>query len=139
MTPSFNAIVPIVCVIAAGIAAMTAGALRSPGERMPIAGLGVIGLVGAAIASIALWDQNASSFGVVAADNFGLFVTLILVVVGLLSPAISGPAIERGGVRAGTYYALMLFSTAGMMLTAVAADLFSSFWRWSCCRSRCTA
>ena len=53
------------CVTAAGIAAMMAEAFRAPGERMPIGPLGVIGLVGAAIATVLLWDRNASSFGVV--------------------------------------------------------------------------
>ncbi len=83
------------CVTAAGIAAMVAEAFRDPGERMPIAGLGVVGLLGAAFATVLLWNHNASSFGVVVADNFGLFVTGMLIVVGLLSLAISGPTIER--------------------------------------------
>ena len=47
---SITAIVPILCVTAAGIAAMLAEAFREPGERMPIAGLGLVGLMGAAIA-----------------------------------------------------------------------------------------
>jgi len=84
MMQSLNAIVPMTCVTAAAIAAMVAEAFRDPGERMPIAGLGVVGLVGAGIASVLLWGHNATSFDVVSADNFGLFVTLILVVVGLL-------------------------------------------------------
>jgi NADH-quinone oxidoreductase subunit N len=115
------------CVAAAGIAAMTAEAFRSPGERMPIAGLGVVGLVGAALASIVLWDHNASSFGVVAADNFGLFITWVLIVVGILSVAFSAPTIEREGLPAGEYYALMLFAIAGMMLMATATDLLVIF------------
>ena len=78
------------CVTAAAIAAMVAEAFREPGERMPIGPLGVIGLVGAAVASLLLWNRNATSFGVVVADNFGLFVTWILIVVGVLSLAISG-------------------------------------------------
>ena len=41
---SLTAIVPILCVVAAGLAAMLAEALRDRGERLPIAGLGVIGL-----------------------------------------------------------------------------------------------
>ena len=40
MAASFNAIVPMACVTAAGIAAMVAEAFRAPGERMPIAPLG---------------------------------------------------------------------------------------------------
>ena len=54
MMSSFNAIVPMACVTAAGIAAMVAEAFRDPGERMPIAGLGVVGLVGAAAATHAI-------------------------------------------------------------------------------------
>ena len=127
MTGSLNAIVPMACVTAAGIAAMVAEAFRDPGERMPIAGLGAVGLVGAAIASLLLWGHNFSSFGVVVADNFGLFVTGILISVGLLSLAISGPTIEREGLPAGEYYALMLFAIAGMMLMATATDLLVIF------------
>src|SRR5262245_229581 len=124
---SLNAIVPMLCVTAAAIAAMVAEAFRSPGERLPIGPLGAIGLVGAGVASLLLWGHNASSFGVVVADNFGLFVTWILVIVGLLSLAFSGTTIQRENLPCGEYYALMLFSIAGMMLMATAADLLLIF------------
>src|SRR5204863_7009054 len=124
---SLNAIVPMVCVTAAAIAAMVAEAFRAPGERMPIGPLGAIGLAGAAIASALLWSRNTSSFGVVQADNFGLFVTGVLIVVGLLSLAFSGPTIEREHLPQGEYYALMLFAVAGMMLMATATDLLVIF------------
>src|SRR6185436_9975518 len=124
---SLNAIVPMACVTAAAIAAMVAEAFRDPGERMPIGPLGAIGLVGAAIASLVLWNHNTSSFGVVVADNFGLFVTFVLILVGMLSLAISQPAIDREHLPRGEYYALMLFALAGMMLMATATDLLVIF------------
>jgi NADH-quinone oxidoreductase subunit N len=124
---SFNAVVPMACVTAAAIAAMIAEAFTVPGERMPIAPLGVIGLVGAALACLALWNHNASSFGVVSGDNFGLFVTGVLIVVGLLSLALSAPTIERERLPRGEYYALLLFALAGMMLMATATDLLVIF------------
>src|SRR5947199_727626 len=127
MMSSLNALVPMTCVTAAAIAAMTAEAFREPGERMPIGPLGVIGLIGAAIASLALWNHNAISFGVVSADNFGLFVTWILIVVGVLSLAISAPTIERERLPQGEYYALVLVALAGMMLMAMASDLLVVF------------
>jgi NADH-quinone oxidoreductase subunit N len=127
MMASLNAIVPMACVAAAAIAAMVAEAFRDPGEKMPIGPLGAIGLVGAAIASAMLWNHNASSFGVVVADNFGLFVTFILIIVGLLSIAISEPTIDREHLPRGEYYALMLFALAGMMLMAMASDLLVIF------------
>ena len=66
----YTAIIPIVIVVLSGCAAMLAEAFRQPGERMPIAGFGLIGLVGAAFATVFLWDSDAQSFGVVRSDNF---------------------------------------------------------------------
>ena len=48
----YAAIIPLLIVALAGAAAMLAEAFRQPGERMPIAGLGLIGLTGAAVASV---------------------------------------------------------------------------------------
>ena len=127
MPSSLNAIVPMACVAAAALASMIAEAFREPGEKMPIGPLGVIGLAGAAIATVALWHHNVTSFGVVSADKFGLFVTGILIVIGVLSLAVSAPTIERERLPQGEYYALMLFALAGMMLMATATDLLVIF------------
>jgi NADH-quinone oxidoreductase subunit N len=127
MLAGLNAVVPMVCVSAAAIAAMTAEAFRSPGDRMPIAPLGAIGLIGAAAAAVLLWNRGATSFGVVTADNFGLFLTLLLALIGLLSLALSAPEIDRGKLPSGEYYALMLFAIGGMMLMATASDLLLIF------------
>src|SRR5688572_16996189 len=127
MFSSFSAVVPMACITAAAIAAMSAEAFRSPGERMPIGPLGFIGLLGAAAATLLLWDRNAASFGVVVADNFALFITWVLIVVGILSLAFSGPTVERERLPAGEYYALMLFALGGMILMAMATDLLVIF------------
>jgi NADH-quinone oxidoreductase subunit N len=127
MSGSLNAVVPMACIAAAAIAAMTAEAFRGPDERMPIGPLGIVGLAGAAVATYLLWGRGASSFGVVRADNFALFVTGILILVGVLSIAIAGPVIERERLPRGEYYALLLFSLGGMVLMAMAADLLVIF------------
>lgn len=124
---SLIAVVPMACVTASAIAAMTAEAFRAPGERMPIGPLGAVGLTGAAIAVLLLWNSDASSFGLISADNFGLFVTGILIVVGLLSLGISGPTLSRGKLPRGEYYTLMLFAIGGMMLMATSVDLLVTF------------
>jgi NADH-quinone oxidoreductase subunit N len=116
-----------VCVWAAGIAAMVAEAFRSPGEPMPIAGLGIIGLLAAGVSAMLLWNRGATSFGVVTADNFGLFVVLLLIVVGILTLALSAQMVKRDGINAGVYYALVMFALGGMMLMATANDLLVIF------------
>ena len=123
----YAAVVPVVCVWLGGIAAMLAEAFRTPDEQMPIGGLGMIGIVASVMASLLLWDRSAESYGVISADNFGLFVTLVLALVGILTIALSGQIVKRDGIPAGEYYALLLFSLGGMMLMAVANDLLIIF------------
>jgi NADH-quinone oxidoreductase subunit N len=125
---TYAAIVPIVCVTLAALAAMVAEAFRAKDERMPIGALGLIGLVFALAGSVLLWGRNATSFGgTLQADNFGLFITITLVVVGVLTIALSGSTIERERLPAGEYYATTLFAIAGMMIMAIATDLLLIF------------
>src|SRR5512140_1027185 len=127
MPSSFNAIVPIMCVIAAGLAALLAEAVKRPGERPPIAGLGVIGLVAAGVSAAWLWGRNTTGFGVVVADNFGLFIVLVLVVIGVLTMVFSSQVVRRDGLPGGEYYGITLFGIGGMMLMAMATDLLVIF------------
>ena len=124
---NFAATIPILIVVLSAIAAMLAEAIRHPGERMYIAGFGLIGLIGAAVASGFLWNTDAVSFGVVRADNFALFINIILCIVGVLTMVFSHEVVEREGLPAGEYYALTLFAIAGMMLMAAATDLLVIF------------
>jgi NADH-quinone oxidoreductase subunit N len=126
MTP-YIAIIPIVIVVLAACAAMIAEALRHPGERMPMAFFGLIGLVGAAVASVVLWGSDAQSFGVVRSDNFALFINLVLCIVGILTMLFSDEIVEREQIPPGEYYALTLFAISGMMLMAAATDLLVIF------------
>jgi NADH-quinone oxidoreductase subunit N len=123
----FDAVIPILCVTLAGLVVLLAEAFRGKGEKMPIGGLAIIGLLGAGAASILLWDSRAESFGVVTADNFALFVNLILVAVGILTVVFSSATIARDRLPAGEYYATMLFAIVGMMLMAQATDLLVIF------------
>src|SRR5687767_10011546 len=122
-----DAIVPMLCVTLAALAAMGAEAFRRPGERMAIGGLAIVGLAGAGISSALLWNRNAEGFGVIVADNFGLFVTMILVIVGILTVMFSSQVVRQDGMPAGEYYALVLFSIVGMIMMATATDLLVIF------------
>ena len=126
-TPELDAIVPMLCVTLAALASMGAEAFRGRNERLPIGGLGVVGLAGAAVSATLLWNRSVSGFGVIQADNFGLFVTLTLVAVGILTILFSAPVLERNAIPAGEYYSLVLFSIVGMMMMATASDLLVVF------------
>jgi NADH-quinone oxidoreductase subunit N len=121
------AAIPILIVVLSAVAAMLAEAFRHPGERMPMWLLGVIGLGGALASSIFLWDTDATSFGVVRADNFALFINVILCIIGMLTMVFSNDVVDRDDLPAGEYYALTLFAISGMMLMAAAIDLLVIF------------
>lgn len=123
----FDAIIPMLCVALAGLVVLLAEAFRGRDEKMPLGGLAIIGLAGAGIASVLLWNSGAESFNAVTADKFGLFVNLVLVVVGVLTVVFSSQTIERDGLPAGEYYAMVLFAIFGMMLMAQATDLLVIF------------
>ena len=80
------------------------------------------------------WSRRVSSgtptpisFGVVRADNFALFINIILCIVGIMTMVFSHDVVEREGLPAGEYYALTLFAISGMMLMAAATDLLVIF------------
>ena len=122
-----QAVMPIVIVTIAGIVTMVFEAFRQPDERAPIAGFGVIGTVGAIVASVLMWDRDLVGFGVARADNFALFVNIVVCLVGLLTLLLSSGVIDRFGVAPGEYYALTLFGVVGMMLMGAATDLLVIF------------
>src|SRR5690349_12202594 len=102
----YAGIIPIVIVTLSAVAAMLAEAYRQRDEHMPIAGLGLIGLVGAAIASGCLWNSDAKSLGVIRSDNFALFINIVLCIVGVLTMLFSSEVIEREQIPPGEYYSL---------------------------------
>ena len=58
------------------------GALLLAGQVAVVTGAGRG--IGRAIATALLWGRNTTSFGVVSADNFGLFVTAVLILLSRL-------------------------------------------------------
>jgi NADH-quinone oxidoreductase subunit N len=122
-----QAIMPMLIVTLSAIVTMLAEAFRPKGERVPMGGLGIIGLIGATIASLLLWNRDAVAFGVVRADNFSLFINITLALVGILTILFSSEVIDREELPSGEYYTLVLFGIAGMMLMAAATDLLVIF------------
>ena len=71
---------------------------------------------------------NISGFGgMVVADDFSVFLNVLILVSGLLGVALAYGYVKRTGIERGEYYTLLLFSVVGMMLMVQATDLIVIF------------
>ena len=90
-----------------------------------LAALGLAVSLGMTISQI---GSSGTGFNnMVVLDGFSIFVDALLLVTGLFSVALAYGYIKRMGIERGEYYTLLLFSVAGMMLMAQAADLIIVF------------
>jgi NADH-quinone oxidoreductase subunit N len=127
--PDLVAVVPLLVVAIAACAVLVAEAYRRGSEQPPFAfgWFGAIGLIGAIVSSVMLWDQNRVGLGVVVLDNYAIFFNVTACAIGLLTILLSSGAAERDRLPLGEYHALMLFSIAGMMLMGSTRDLLVIF------------
>src|SRR5579862_2287797 len=124
----FAAIAPMLTVTMAACAVLIAEAFRPPKEDMPIGWLGLIGLAGAIYSSYELLARpDGIAFGVIIVDRFTVFFNIIIALIGVLTILLSTGSAERDHLPTGEYYALMLFSIAGMMLMGSTRDLLVIF------------
>jgi NADH-quinone oxidoreductase subunit N len=65
--------------------------------------------------------------GMLYVDNFSVFLIFMLLIATLIVVLISRNAITYEGIGIGEYYALLVFSTAGMILMVQAAHLIMVF------------
>jgi len=97
-----------------------------PREVAPM--IALAGMVAALLATLARWSTPARAFrDMVVLDNFALFFNVIICYAGALIVLLSMDYLRRTGTESGEYWALVLFSTAGMMLMAAAGDLVVVF------------
>ena len=94
-------IVPVLMVALSACAVMLAEAFRRPGDWMPVGWFGILGCLGGAYTSIALWDQHAVGFGVVTLDNFAIFFNVTLCAIGVLTIRVSSGTAERDHLPTG--------------------------------------
>jgi len=93
-----------------------------------LAGLGVLGLVGAMIASAMLWHRGGAAFGnTVVADRYGLFFSMLVCGASAIVTMMAVDFLATARIKIGEFYALVLFATAGMVLMATGNDLMVLF------------
>ncbi len=90
--------------------------------------LAVLGLAGAGALVVLVPPPQVQAYGgMVEVDGYGRFLEGLFLLAGLLAVPLAIDYTRRRGIARGEYYSLLLFSVAGMMLMAVAADLIVVF------------
>jgi NADH-quinone oxidoreductase subunit N len=128
----WSLLLPEIIVCVAAVVVMMVDAFSKPTQRAASGGVALAGLVGAAIATISLWNSSIggdqSSFsGMIVLDRLRLSFTLIFLLVSALTILISMVWVETERLPAGEFHSLLLFATAGMMLMASGLDLVMIF------------
>lgn len=125
---NLRVILPALIVAVSAIVVLLGELVIPAGRKHWLGYASIAGLILAAVAAIAQWGGDATAFhGMVAADNFGLFLTVVILIGGVLSILISIDFIHQRKVDHGEYYVLILAAIAGMIVMATATDLIVIF------------
>jgi NADH-quinone oxidoreductase subunit N len=93
--------------------------------------LAALGLIVTLVFALLQWPeagQQVVTFnGMVVVDGFAVFLNVLFLASGLFGIALAYDYLYRAGIERVEYYVLLLFSISGMMLMAVASDLFVVF------------
>lgn len=90
--------------------------------------MAVVGLAGTGALAFNQIDKPALAFGgMVSADGFSVFLSLLFLLGGLLTVVISPAYLKRFGITAYEFYPLLLLSISGMLLMACANNLIIVF------------
>ncbi|HEX6844814.1 MAG TPA: NADH-quinone oxidoreductase subunit N [Actinomycetota bacterium] len=127
----FQPVLPELVLVAFGILGMLYEAFARRADRGIHLTIAVIGLAGAAVASVALWDWDGAAFvlgDTVAADRFSVVARVVLLAAAFVATLFyTSEAGEDPASFRGEFYPLLLFATAGMTLITAANDLILIF------------
>lgn len=99
------------------------------GQKVVIKAISLAGLIVSGVFAVMMWgNSNPSLFNdMLATDNFAVFFKLFFAGTAFLLILASTDYVKKMERFQGEYYALILFSTLGMMLMAAADDLITVF------------
>jgi NADH-quinone oxidoreductase subunit N len=123
-------LLPVLIVLGAGALVLLLDVLPPRDSKTHLGGVALAGIVGALVAAVWLWlrgGEGRAFRDMVLLDGYALFFDLLICYAAALVVMLSMDYLARTGPESGEYYALVLFSTAGMMLMASAGDLIVVF------------
>lgn len=101
---------------------------RAEPSRPSIGWLALAGVVVTAAAAVGLWNVHAGPGpAMMAVDRFRIFADLVILGSAALTLLMAQGYLDRRGINRGEFHALVLFSTAGMLMMAGARDLLMVF------------
>jgi NADH-quinone oxidoreductase subunit N len=125
---ALGALLPVLVILGTAALVLLLDLLPPRRRKEHLGGVALVGIVGALLASLWQWGKEARGFrDMVLLDGYALFFDVIICYAAALAVLLSMDYLRRNGVESGEYYALVLFSTAGMMLLASAGDLVVAF------------
>src|SRR4030067_2492455 len=130
MTFNILSILPILVLACFGMLVLVVDVMsaRKLGEKNLLAYLSLAGIVIAAIVTRNSTATTLFSFNeTFTIDNYSLFFNILFLLSTGLVILISHSYIKREDINHGEYYALLMFSTIGMMLMASGADLLNIY------------
>ena len=132
MTPKIDLlpIVPELILIGIGIVVLLGGAIVKRAEPGALLAISLAGVLGAAAASIQLWNWHGGLTvlaGAVAADRFAVVARLVILAAAGIGLLYGYHYFERSGEGKPEFYPLVLFAASGMTLIAAASDLIVVF------------
>jgi NADH-quinone oxidoreductase subunit N len=121
-------LLPVLVILGTAALVLLLDLLPPRHSKEHLGGVALLGIVGALFATWWQWGKEARAFrDMVLLDGYALFFDVIICYAAALAVLLSMDYLRRHGVESGEYYALVLFSTAGMMLLASAGDLVVAF------------
>jgi NADH-quinone oxidoreductase subunit N len=121
-------LLPTLIVVGAGMLVLLLDLLPPRDSKAHLGTLALAGLVGALIATMLRWGTDGRAFrDMIVLDQHALFFHIVILYAAALVILLSMDYLRRAGVETGEYYALVLFSTSGMLLLASANDLIVVF------------
>ena len=119
---------PALIVMGAGCLVLLLDLLPPRASKVHLATVALLGVVAALLTSLAAWGGRGRGFrDMVILDNYALFFHVVICYGAALIVLLSIDYLRRSGVESGEYYALVLFSTSGMLLLTSASDLIVVF------------
>ncbi len=119
---------PEITLIITGITVMVLEPLVKTEGKRNLFWVTLVGLAVGFFLNLERFQSDASAFSeALALDGFAAYFNLIFIIGAFLATVLSKDYIENMNLRIGEYYALILFSTSGMMILSSAKEFMSLF------------